>query len=443
MTGYWAKQQQDAMPTCVFEPSDANDVAEVVKLVSNTQCPFSIKSGGHGAFAGVSSTQGGIIISMKAFDEIKVSEDASTVTLGTGLKWAQVYETLGKQSVTVAGGRYPSVGTGGLPLGGGMSFFSSRYGWTCDNILSYEVVIADGSIIQVSNDAYSDLFWALRGGGNNFGVVTKITMDVIPLQEQTIWGGNRIYERDHLPALIQASYNLGTAGVEKDSGVGQILNIISAQGQKIALATLTYDKPVENPPVMEEFLSIPAALDTMGVGTVTNISASLASLGDVGENAENKSRARGTATFKLSVDMMMQASDICMEEFEGVSDLEGVDTICVFQIITKSQLATSERHGTNAMGLHADDGPLYLLNVVIGWEDEADGARVQPIAKKVIDRATEYGQSQGVVLDFKYINYAGQFQDVIAGYGADNKAKLMSIAEKYDEDGVFQKLQPG
>lgn len=103
-------------------------------LAQRTQCEFAVKGGGHGAFEGASNIANGVTLSMEHWNEITLSSDSSTVRIGPGNTWMDVYEVLEEHDLTVPGGRYPTVGVSGLSLGGGESFFSSLQGWTCDNI---------------------------------------------------------------------------------------------------------------------------------------------------------------------------------------------------------------------------------------------------------------------------------------------------------------------
>lgn len=95
-----------------------------------------------------------------------------------------------------------AIGVGGLTLGGGISFFSNQYGWACDNVISFEVVTASGVIITASSTSYSDLYWSLRGGGNNFGIVTKF--DLKTISQGQMWGGGRLHVEPEFPAVINA-----------------------------------------------------------------------------------------------------------------------------------------------------------------------------------------------------------------------------------------------
>jgi len=98
-----------------------------------------------------------------------------------------------------------TIGVSGLLLGGGISYFANKLGWACDNVASYEVVTASGLIVTASPTKYSDLYWALRGGGNNFGVVTKFNVNAFPLGN--MWGGARLYSPDSFSEALDAIYN--------------------------------------------------------------------------------------------------------------------------------------------------------------------------------------------------------------------------------------------
>lgn len=113
------------------------------------------------------------------------------------------------------------VGVPGLILGGGISHFASKLGWACDNVASFELVTASGRLITVSPTSYPDLFWALRGGGNNFGIVTYFKLNAFPLGQ--MWGGDRIYSEDSFPNVLDAISHFTFEGSRKDGDAAQIL----------------------------------------------------------------------------------------------------------------------------------------------------------------------------------------------------------------------------
>lgn len=113
------------------------------------------------------------------------------------------------------------VGVPGLILGGGISHFSNKRGWACDNVASFEVVTASGLALNVSSTSYPDLYWALRGGGNNFGVVTNFKLSAFPLGE--MWGGQRIYLEDSFPDVLDTIHQFTITGSLNDPDAAQIV----------------------------------------------------------------------------------------------------------------------------------------------------------------------------------------------------------------------------
>jgi FAD/FMN-containing dehydrogenase len=113
------------------------------------------------------------------------------------------------------------VGVPGLVLGGGISFFSNELGWACDNVANYEVVTASGVVVMASFTSHADLYWALRGGGNNFGIVTNFKFDAFPLTK--MWGGQRIYTESSNSAVLDAAYDFATRKSSQDTNAAEIV----------------------------------------------------------------------------------------------------------------------------------------------------------------------------------------------------------------------------
>ncbi|KAK9351076.1 hypothetical protein V1523DRAFT_464138 [Lipomyces doorenjongii] len=176
-------------------------------------CPFAVKSGGHAAFAGSSSIQNGLNIDLSPLNSLNLSKDLSVVSVGAGNRWVDVYNYLLQYNISVVGGRVSDIGVGGLTSGGGISFFSQIYGWACDNVVNYEVVLASGLVVNVNPNSYKDHYWALRGGGNNFGIVTRFALSTH--SQGSLWSGSLIYTRQNRSTdqLIEAFYNYGINAV--------------------------------------------------------------------------------------------------------------------------------------------------------------------------------------------------------------------------------------
>lgn len=136
---YWSEQQSSQTPTCRVAPTSATDVSTALKILKDQQCQFAVKSGGHASFEGASNIDGAVAIDLLNMTSFAISADRKQVSVGTGLRWGQIYSQLDEVSLTVIGGRNSDIGAGGLTLGGGISYFSGLYGWACDNVNNYEV----------------------------------------------------------------------------------------------------------------------------------------------------------------------------------------------------------------------------------------------------------------------------------------------------------------
>ena len=144
---YWSNQQSSQRPTCRVTPSCAEDVSLTLTILKANNCQFAVKSGGHASFAGASNIDGAVTIDLRNLNELVVSEYKTEVSVGAGMVWSSVYMELDARNLSVIGGRSGAIGVGGLTLGGGISFFSGRYGWACDNVNNYEVIFSKSTII--------------------------------------------------------------------------------------------------------------------------------------------------------------------------------------------------------------------------------------------------------------------------------------------------------
>lgn len=457
---FWSELQAEVDPHCIFYPSSPHAVSVLVLLSRLTQCPFAVKSGGHARFAGASSIEGGITVSMKNLNSITLSADDSTAFIQPGSTWGYIYAELAKHNLSVIGGRVTPIGIGGLTTGGGLSFFSNIYGWACDNVASYKVVTAMGEIVTASLSRNSDLYWALRGGGNNFGIVVEFGLETIPLPGGELWGGTRIYTEDTFPSVLDAFAGL-IDNSPSDPNAGLWLFWALASGVKIAGTELWYAKPGgQNAAIFNQFNGITAESDTTENRVLANYTAYVAESSPPGRR-----ECYYVMSIKASRVVAQAAVDIFFDEVVAVENVTGATPAMLFQGITKGeykalsspalvtadidrfpgagQLKAMEKNGGNPLGLAVENGPLYMIQISSSWENEEDDKAIYQMISTVFERIRAAAVSEGVQNDYVYMNYASQFQDVISSYGLENKAALKKIAAKYDPTGVFQSLQPG
>jgi FAD/FMN-containing dehydrogenase len=162
----------DRRPAVIVKVADAADVAYVVTLARETGLELAVRSGGHSA-AGHGVSEGGIVLDLSDMKALDIDVDGRTAWAETGLTAAEYSSAAAAHGLATGFGDTGSVGIGGITLGGGVGYLVRRYGLTIDDLLAAELVTADGTLLHVDAETHPDLFWALRGGGGNFGVVTR------------------------------------------------------------------------------------------------------------------------------------------------------------------------------------------------------------------------------------------------------------------------------
>jgi hypothetical protein len=176
----------DRRPALIAQCADADDVAKVVSFARNHELLLAVRGGSHNG-AGLGTCDDGVVLDLSGLKEIEVDPEARTVRVGGGCTWGEVDAATHEHGLATPSGIISTTGVGGLTLGGGMGHLSRKYGLTIDNLLAADVVLASGERVGASAEENPDLFWALRGGGGNFGVVTSFLFRVHEVD--TIVGG--------------------------------------------------------------------------------------------------------------------------------------------------------------------------------------------------------------------------------------------------------------
>ena len=190
-----------AHPALVVHPVDVQDIQATLSFASSNHLPLAVRCGGH-SYAGYSTCEGGVVLDMSGFRSVLIAPGKDYARIGGGMLCGAVEIETAKVGSAAILGQCPSVGVGGFLLGGGVGPLMSKYGLGCDNVLAAEVVLADGRQLRASARENPDLYWAIRGGGGNFGIVTAFEVALHPVS--TVFAGDIVFESTDPRQLLRA-----------------------------------------------------------------------------------------------------------------------------------------------------------------------------------------------------------------------------------------------
>ena len=232
----------DRHPAMIVKVADVNDVSRVIALARESGLELSIRSGGHSG-AGHSTTEGGIVLNLSDMQALEIDPVNRTAWVEPGLTAGEYTTAADAHGLATGFGDTGTVGIGGITLGGGVGFLVRKHGLTIDNLLAADVVTADGQLLRVDHDHHPDLFWAIRGGGGNFGVATRFQFQLHELD--TVLGGMLF-----LPATVDSIASFLAEAESAPEELSTIANVMTAppmpflpeevHGKPIILAMMVY-----------------------------------------------------------------------------------------------------------------------------------------------------------------------------------------------------------
>ncbi|KAJ3561513.1 hypothetical protein NPX13_g8916 [Xylaria arbuscula] len=447
LDSYFSKQQQALKPRWIVSPETAEQVSFIVWLMSRSLdwgvgSKYAIRSGGYASWAGASNIDGGIVIDMRALNSVDVHRDTSTVSVGAGATWDEVYAKLGPLGLSVNGGTAAGVGVAGLTLGGGISFFSPRYGWTCDAVTRFQIVLADTSIVEVDSESDPGLFQALKGGSNNFGVVTRINFRTF--EQGPIWLlliGYPLFA--HVVALLVKIASADACDEYASMSVNFSYRHASGEfpSRVVALScVLVYTKVAESLP--ECYRGVLQALNPLS--STAWIQADMKTLADIPRrNAVNHARTiHRVCTLVLTKPAFLIARNAWFDSVEIIAHVPNIIWLLNLEPLPPQIYA---RHAEeNALGLtDRNNKSLLLVHLTVSWSEPSDDTFVNETAHSLMDAIEREARRLGVLDPYIHMNHADRDQSPITSYGADSLRRLREVRDRVDPRGLFKKMVPG
>ncbi|KAI2626818.1 putative oxidoreductase [Xylaria nigripes] len=436
LASYFTPQVVAVPPLCIVSPETANEVSAVVVSLTAKSCEFAIRSGGHSTVPNASNAPDGVTVDLRALSSMELSEDNSILSVGVGVTWDEVYAKLDPLGLGAAGGRVGGVGVPGLTLGGGISYFGPRNGWTCDTAVGFEVVLADGSIVEVDEAHDPEFMHGLRGGMNNFGIVTRIQYKTF--KQDLLWTSSVYSPLSSIDEQVKVFADI-TAAENYDDYASFIFGFGYSQSRDLSVIIheLVYTKPTENPTYYQGFLDLPSIYDSSSI-----ISTSSLAVKNAGQLPIGKARyAFSTTTFTPTEAMTHAVFKAWNASLEGVRDIQGLNWSISMEPVPPSLYQGGA--ATNALGLSDRKKTLIVCLLTLTWANATDDERLNNAQMTLIHAIEKAAKTLGTYDPFKYINYAAQWQDPITGYGEASIERLQKLRERVDPRGVFTRLVSG
>jgi FAD/FMN-containing dehydrogenase len=261
----------DKRPAVIAQCATVDDVASAVRFGREAGLPTAVRAGGH-SVAGMSTVDDGLVVDVRNMKAIDVDAGARTARCEAGLTWAEFDQATQQHGLATTGGRVSTTGVAGFTLGGGSGWIERRYGLACDNLIAVELVTAAGEHVRASDDENQDLFWALHGGGGNFGVATAFEFRLHPVGPVVmaglmLWPGERGREVTHAMREVMdgAPDELAMAAVYL-TGPPEEFVPAELRGQLCCAAALIWagESPDDGEPYARRFRELEPAVDLVG-----------------------------------------------------------------------------------------------------------------------------------------------------------------------------------
>jgi hypothetical protein len=401
----------DRHPALIVHCATASDVARALEFAQNRNLPLAVRGGGHNR-AGFSMCDDGVVIDLSGMNRVEVDARKRVARAEAGALVIHLDAATQRFGLATTSGGCPTVGIAGLTLGGGEGLLMSKYGAACDNLISAQLVTVDGRQVEASQNSSPDLFWAIRGGGGNFGVATALEYRLHPLTD--VLAGTLAYPAGRIPELLQAFVNFVTAVPDEMNVVGQVLP--SAQGARFQMLVCHCGDSRLGNELLSPLRSLNPLQDNVRVASYLETNATINPAAPVAHFQTNlflpDLSAAAIATIATATNDAPPNTRVFIVPFYGAITRVGL-----------SDTAFTLR----SLG--------YELDIMGRWGDPTDRPRAVQWVKALRDALQPL--AQGV-----YVNQLGETSEelVRAAYGT-HYARLAAIKKKYDPKNVLRSNQ--
>ena len=426
----WNGAHDGRRPALIVRCTGAADVIAAIGFARSNDLTIAVRGGGH-SVAGFSTCDNGLVIDLSPMSSVRVDPESRRATVGGGAVWANVDHETQAHGLATTGGLVSSTGVGGFTCGGGIGWLMRRHGLACDNLVSADVVTADGRLVHASETENADLLWGLRGGGGNFGVVTQFELQLHPVGPM-VYAGPIFYSADADRDLLRAFR--AWAGDAPDE-ITALVNLTTApplpvipsewHGKKVAAFIAVSAGPLETgDSLVAGFRDVAEPIaDLLGPMPYQVIQTLIDPLWGKGINSYFKA----TNLARLDDELIDRLSDL---------HLAAPGPQCEIHV---HQMGGAIARVADDATAFAERSMPYVLNAVTGWHDASAGSSHRQWARDVIDAAGDATTGRA------YVNFLGDSDAARSSYGSDTYDRLVALKNDYDPSNVFrlnQNIEP-
>jgi len=403
----------DRKPAAIVRATSIADVMQSVRYAREHGIPASVRGGGH-SVAGKAVADGAIMIDLSLMRGVQVDPGRRTALVQGGATWGEFDRENERYRFATTGGVISSTGVCGLTLGGGLGWLMGKHGLSCDNVISADLVNAEGKHVTASQSQNDDLFWAIRGGGGNFGIITALECRLHDLN--SVHGGMMLYPRASALDLLRNYRDITSNAQDELTAYAALM--VGGGHPMVAVALCHSGSREDGAAACQRFrLCAPPVVDTVGEKKYTEIQSML----DVS--------APAGVHYYFKCPFLREISDEVIQtilEFAERMPTEQTQVIFEHMHGAASRVPVSQ----TAFGLRRVH---YSINIAAGWTDPAMAERCIDWARDLASALEAFGASDA------YVNYLGEegSSAVKASYGA-NYGRLASLKKKYDPDNFFR-----
>ena len=407
----------DRRPALIVRCAGAPDVARALEFTQNHNLPLAVRCGGHNR-AGFSVCDGGLVIDLSGMNRVEVDAGKRVVRAQAGALVGDLDSATQRFGLATTSGGCATVGIAGLTLGGGEGLLMSKYGAACDNLISAQVVTVDGRQLEASQNSNPDLFWAIRGGGGNFAVVTALGYQLHPVTD--VLAGTLLYPPGRIPELLQAFVKFVAAAPDEMNVAGGVLP--SEQGRRFWVLVCHCGDPLQGNELLRPLRALKPQEDKVRVMPYLQAQAGGAFL------------PAPVAHFQTDLFLPELTAAAIATITTATKDAPPNTRVLIVPLY-----GAISRVGLSDMAF-ALRRPGYEVDIVGSWSAPAEKEIAVKWVKTLRDDLQPF--AHGV-----YVNQLGETSDELirAAYGS-NYARLVEIKKKYDPQNVLrlnQNIKPG